>query len=131
MFVDASAIVAILAEEDGWTDLARKLARAEAPKTSAICIWEASMGLARMRKWDIDETEPLVKNLLGSVGADIIAIDDRIGAAALRAWKLYGKGRHPARLNMGDCFAYASARTLDVPLLFKGNDFSKTDITAA
>lgn len=51
--------------------------------------------------------------------------------AALGAFRTYGKGRHPARLNLADCFAYALAKTLDVPLLYKGDDFAKTDIRSA
>ena len=54
-----------------------------------------------------------------------------IGREALRAFERFGRGRHPARLNMGDCFAYACARALDVPLLFKGEDFAQTDIAVA
>ncbi len=54
-----------------------------------------------------------------------------IGRAAMDAFDRYGRGRHPARLNIGDCFAYACARTLAVPLLFKGADFSQTDIVVA
>lgn len=50
---------------------------------------------------------------------------------AIVAWRSYGKGRHPARLNLGDCFAYALAKASNQPLLFKGDDFSKTDIAAA
>ena len=54
-----------------------------------------------------------------------------IGRNALSAFERYGRGRHPAALNMGDCFAYACARQLDIPLLFKGDDFPLTDITIA
>ena len=58
-------------------------------------------------------------------------IDQRIGEAAIDAHDRFGKGRHPARLNMGDCFAYACARTNNAPLLFKGEDFALTDVALA
>src|SRR5437868_4142085 len=59
---------------------------------------------------------------------EVIAITDEVGRAALDAFERYGKGRgHPAQLNMGDCFAYGAARTMAVPLLYKGNDFAETD----
>jgi len=54
-----------------------------------------------------------------------------IGQTAVQAFERFGRGRHPARLNMGDCFAYACAKTLAVPLLFKGDDFSQTDVAVA
>lgn len=61
------------------------------------------------------------------------AADDvrRIAAGLVRAWRRFGKGRHPAGLNLGDCLAYALARTLGEPLLFKGEDFGQTDVVAA
>lgn len=67
-------------------------------------------------------------NLVESLEIDIVAFDARHVAEARRALRMYGKGRHRAALNFGDCCAYALARTLDMPLLFKGNDFSLTDI---
>ena len=54
-----------------------------------------------------------------------------IGRTAIKAFDRFGRGRHPARLNMGDCFAYACAKTLAVPLLFKDDDFSQTDVAIA
>ena len=61
----------------------------------------------------------------------MVPITAEIGRGALSAFERYGTGRHPAALNMGDCFAYACARQLDMPLLFKGDDFPLTDITVA
>ena len=67
-------------------------------------------------------------NLVASLEIDIVAFDARHVAEAQRAFRMYGKGRHRAALNFGDCLAYALAKALDMPLLFKGNDFSLTDI---
>ena len=68
---------------------------------------------------------------LHKAGVEIVAVDAEQADQARRAWRRFGKGRHPAALNFGDCFSYAlSALTLE-PLLFKGDDFSKTDVVAA
>jgi uncharacterized protein with PIN domain len=67
-------------------------------------------------------------DFLSAMRVEIIPITPDIGRGAIRAFERFGRGQHPARLNMGDCFAYACARSLDVPLLFKGDDFSQTDI---
>ena len=68
---------------------------------------------------------------LYKAGVEIVAVDAEQIAVARRAWRSYGKGRHPAGLNYGDCFSYALAKTRNEPLLFKGDDFSRTDIEAA
>jgi ribonuclease VapC len=64
-------------------------------------------------------------------GIEIVAVDRNLATAAVNAFERYGKGRHPARLNLSDCFAYGLAKSRNLPLLFKGDDFSKTDITPA
>ena len=69
-----------------------------------------------------------VGNFLSAADTEIIPITQEIGRGAITAFERFGRGRHPAGLNMGDCFAYGCARSLDVPLLFKGDDFSQTDI---
>ncbi|MBB4567211.1 ribonuclease VapC [Rhizobium leucaenae] len=68
---------------------------------------------------------------LVQIDADIIPVDAELADTARRAWRRYGNGRHPAALNFGDCFSYALAAIRSEPLLFKGNDFSQTDILAA
>lgn len=73
--------------------------------------------------------EQQLRAFLDETGIEVIAITDEIGRAALDAFDRYGKGRgHPARLNLGDCFAYGAAVTLGVPLLYKGDDFTQTDL---
>ncbi len=69
--------------------------------------------------------------LLRRVGARVIALDERQAERAREGWRRYGKGRHPARLNLGDCFSYALARERGEPLLFKGEDFAQTDVKRA
>jgi len=69
--------------------------------------------------------------LLASAGVEVVPFDSAQAASAREAFLRYGKGRHPAGLNFGDCAAYALAATHAAPLLFKGTDFAKTDLTAA
>jgi ribonuclease VapC len=62
-------------------------------------------------------------------GLSVVSFDEAMADLAREGFRRYGKGRHPAALNFGDCFAYALAKALDAPLLFKGTDFGKTDVT--
>jgi ribonuclease VapC len=130
MFIDASAIIAIIAEEDDGPELAARLDKSQQPRTSAVALYEAILGLARSRRLSVGEAANAVDQFLDRTGAEIIPITGEIGRVAIEAFEHFGRGRHPARLNMGDCFAYACARALDVPLLFKGEDFAQTDIAA-
>ena|SRR5271155_4614637 len=130
MFVDASAIVAIIAEEPDGPALAARLDQAQEGRTSPLAVYEAVLGLARKNRLSLAEAADAVDRFLADTGAEIIPITAEIGCAAIRAFARIGRGRHAAQLNRGDCFAYACARALDVPLLFKGDDFSQTDIAA-
>jgi ribonuclease VapC len=129
MFVDASAIVAILVEESDAASLTKRLEQAVAPCTSPIAIYEAVAGVARVRTVEIRTAETILDRFLEQARVRVVPITAEIGRGALTAFERYGRGRHPAALNMGDCFAYACARVLDMPLLFKGDDFPLTDIT--
>ena len=132
MFVDASAIVAILTREPEADVLADVLDGARSPITSPIAVFEATLGLCRKRHASVEEAEADVCEFLAAAGVRSVAITSKEGETALAAFARYGKGRgHPAQLNLGDCFAYAVARNYRTPLLFKGDDFSKTDIDPA
>ena len=128
MFLDASAMVAIIAREDDGPALARRAAEAARPCTSGIAVYETVLGIARIRNTTVGFAEEVVDDFLREMQVEVIPITADIGRRALRAFERFGRGRHPARLNMGDCFAYACARALAVPLLFKGDDFPQTDI---
>ena len=130
MFVDASAIVAILADEEDASELSNRFIGVVTLKTSALAVYEAVLGLARAKTISTADAELAVGNFLSAADAEIIPITAEIGRGAIQAFERFGRGRHPAQLSMGDCFAYACARALDVPLLFKGDDFSQTDIAA-
>jgi ribonuclease VapC len=132
MFVDASAIVAILTREPEADTLADALDAAGSPITSAIGVFEAVLGLCRKRHASVAEAATDVREFLGTAEVRTVPITDKDAETALDAFSRYGKGRgHPAQLNLGDCFAYAVARQHRASLLFKGDDFTKTDIQAA
>jgi ribonuclease VapC len=131
MFVDASALVAIITSEPDGPALAKRLNASEPRYISPVAIYETAMALLRLRDGTIDAAMALIDDFLQHSRIGTIPITDEIGRNALDAFARYGRGRHPARLNMGDCFAYACARSLGVPLLCKGDDFAQTDITLA
>jgi ribonuclease VapC len=131
MFVDASAIVAILVLEDDGPALQIRLGQADRIHTSPVAVYEAVLGIARILNVSVAAAQAEVDNFIAETGAQMLSITAEIGRVAIEAFEHFGRGRHPARLNMGDCFAYACARALGVPLLFKGDDFSQTDIAVA
>ena len=131
MFLDASAIIAIIARETEGAALAARLGRAVDVYTSPIALYEAVLGLARVGRSSIGDAELVLGAFLEELGAHIIPISVEIGRSAIVAFDRFGRGRHAAALNMGDCFAYACARSLNLPILFKGEDFPQTDIAIA
>lgn len=132
MFVDASAIVAILTREADADELADALEAARLPITSAIAVLEATLGVCRKRHASVAEAQEDVSEFLRTAGVQTVSITREESEGALDAFARYGKGRgHPAQLNLGDCFAYAVAKNYPTTLLFKGEDFDKTDIQPA
>jgi ribonuclease VapC len=132
MFVDASAIVAILTCEPEADALADVLESARSAITSPIAIFEATLGVRRKRYASVQEAERDVSEFLELASVQTAPITDQDARTALAAFSRYGKGSgHPAQLNLADCFAYAAAKNAGMPLLFKGDDFDKTDIRAA
>jgi ribonuclease VapC len=132
MFVDASAIVAILTGEPEADSLTDALDRAAAPITSPIAIFEAALGIVRKRHATVAEASADVGEFMAAARIVQVPITPNDTDIALVAFARYGKGRgHPAQLTLGDCFAYAVAKSHQTSLLFKGDDFGKTDIVAA
>jgi ribonuclease VapC len=130
--VDASAIVAMLTREPDADTLLAALATAGRAETTAIAIYEAVLGVSRKRQWSVAEAETHVGDFLRAAGVVIQPIRPETAHVALEASARYGKGRgHPARLNLGDCFIYAQAKVGGASLLYKGDDFSNTDIESA
>jgi ribonuclease VapC len=132
MFVDASAIVAILTRESDADDLTDTLDASRSPITSPIAVFEATLGVCRKRHASVAEALEDVLEFLRTAGVGTVSITGKDAETALDAFSRYGKGRgHPAQLNLGDCFAYAVAKSYRTSLLFKGDDFDKTDIRTA
>lgn len=128
MVIDTSAIVAIFFNEPDAADYRESIADDPIRLISAATLVEAAMviegrfgegGGAELDLW------------LHKAAVDVVAVTAEHADQARRAWRRYGKGRHPASLNYGDCFSYALAALTGEPLLFKGHDFSQTDIEAA
>ena len=90
--------------------------------------WLEAMMVVNSRRGETGTHE--LQALLALARAEIVPVDARMAQLAFAAWLRFGKGRHPAALNFGDCFSYALAKLRDEPLLFKGDDFSKTDLVA-
>lgn len=129
MFVDSSALVAMLAPEPDGQQYAVRLDEAREPATSSIHVFEACLALRKLRNAQQGDIILLVEEFLRRANIRVMEIesDDHIGA--LHAFEKYGKGTgHPAQLNMGDCFAYAVAKRLGTTLLYKGDDFAHTDL---
>jgi ribonuclease VapC len=128
MVVDSSALVSILLEEHGHERLFEKATRAKVTIVGAPQAVETVMAVSgRMDK----DPRSLLDGLLRTIGAEIVPFNEDHYEAAVTAFLRYGKGRHPAGLNFGDCMSYALARVSGLPLLYTGADFSKTDIEAA
>lgn len=129
MVVDTSAVVALLRQEAGAEKIALAIDAANEVVMSAVSVFETRMvmggryGDAGTREFDL---------FLHDAAVRIDPFDGDQAFLAYAAFQKYGKGRgHPAQLNMGDCAAYALAKSLDLPLLYIGDDFARTDITPA
>ena len=128
MYVDASALVAILLNEPERDQIILRLENADAAVTSLVSVFEAMAAVGR-ELGDRAVAGAEVENFLASAGIRIVDIGAGTMPYLQHAYRLYGKGSgHPAQLNMGDCFSYAMAKTLGQPLLYKGNDFVQTDL---
>lgn len=125
--VDSSALVAVIFGEPELTRFSAIIAR-EPAVISAASVTETAMVVEGRQGADALQELRLT---LQRGGIDVVPVDAEAAWTAHAAWQRFGKGRHPAGLNFGDCFAYALAKNLSVPLLYKGDDFSQTDITAA
>lgn len=127
--VDSSALIAILRRETEADDFLGIIAAAQDCLLSSVTLLETSMVLAG-RTGDATSWAEL-DALIARAGMQVVAHDATLAEAARTAFLRYGKGRHPAGLNFGDCASYALARNRSLPLLFKGDDFSRTDLRGA
>lgn len=128
MIIDTSALVGILDQEPEAERLARAIANAPERMMSVANLVETGI-VMQVRHGD--EAARDLDLLLAKFKIDIVPVSEKQADLARRAFRRFGRGQHPARLNFGDCFAYALAKDSSAPLLFKGTDFVQTDITAA
>jgi ribonuclease VapC len=128
LFADASALIAIIAGEADADALADVLESDGGRLCSAVAVWESVAGLGRSYSLAVPTAREQVARFLREGGFQVVGIGERELRLAIDAHARYGKGRHPAALNMGDCFAYACAKANNAKLLYKGEDFSRTDL---
>ncbi len=128
MVVDTSVVVAIILIEPDRDFLLTKLAKNPPHQMSAASYMEAGMVLTSRLG---EDAGTFLERTLVAAGIAVTPVTLEHARLALAAFRQYGKGRHPARLNFGDCFSYALAKSTGEPLLFKGNDFSLTDLAPA
>ncbi len=131
IFVDASVLVSIIAKEADASALGSVLGSGGPIISSAISVWETVAALCKNQRYSDEDARIAVADLFEGLQIKYVPIGQREGGLAALAYEKFGKGRHPAALNMGDCFAYACAKANNAKLLFKGDDFAKTDIAAA
>lgn len=128
MILDTSAILTILFEEVGHEDLLRKILAVERKGVAAPTLLEGSMVLARKHGL---AAPGILDRWVRQFDVSVIPFGDVHWRAAADAFARFGKGRHPAALNFGDCMSYATAKLADRPLLYVGEDFGRTDVLPA
>ena len=128
MVIETSAVIAILLNELERPALNQAIADAGACVISAASFVEASIVIENSRAYDGLRDFDL---FLSNAEIEIVPVDAEQARVAREAFRRYGKGRHPAALNFGDCFSYALSKTMGLPLLFKGGGFSQTDVVSA
>lgn len=126
MIVDASAIVALVLREPGWERLVDAIDRAESVAIGAPTMTEASIVLAAK---GVPPT--VLPALLAEVEIEVVPYTRDHAHVAAAAYRRFGRGRHPAALNFGDCMSYATAALARAPMLFVGDDVGRTDLTPA
>lgn len=128
MILDSSAIVALVLREPGWERLVDKLGGEDTCAIGAPTLVETGIVLtARVGK----KAPTVLARFLQEMGVVVIPFSEDHWAIAVDAYARFGKGRHAAGLNFGDCLTYATARAAEQALLFVGDDFARTDLTAA
>ena len=126
--LETSAVAAVFFNEPEREAFLGAIFASREVAISAVSVMECGLVLAGRNG---AAAPPLLFAALEQWAAKIVAADAEQATRAIDAYLRYGRGRHPARLNFGDCFAYALAKSLDAPLLFKGEDFAKTDVRVA
>ena len=131
IFVDTSAVVAMLAHEPEEQTFAEALARDHEVITAGHVILESAMRLSSLFDLPPTAVDRRIRALLRQTSTSVVPITEHIAHLAVETFERYGKGRHKAGLNFGDCLSYACAKAHGARLLFKGADFAQTDIARA
>ena len=124
-------MIAMMAGETDADELADRLGAERLRLCSAVSLWETLAGLCRTYVFSVPSARAEVQSFVELNDVKFVSIGEREFDLATQAYADFGTGRHPAALNMGDCFAYACAKANRATLLFKGDDFTKTDIAGA
>ena len=131
MVIDTSAIVAILANEPDASIFLEHIERATTRQVGAHVRLECTVNIARILGLEFADAETFYDDFLATAAIEVMPITDAVSRLSVDAYARFGKGRgHPARLNFADCLSYACAASAGASLLFKGNDFNRTDIQA-
>lgn len=128
LFVDASAMVAIVAGEEGADVLASLMAAEPQLLYSPMSQWEDTVALHRSHDYGWRYAQSTIDDLIATRSMTLVPIDGLAGQMAFNEFGNHGRGRRPAKLNMGDCFAYACGKPNNARLLYKGEDFTRTDL---
>lgn len=131
MQIDASALTAILAGEEDAAALLTRLQNHLSRKTTPLAVWETTLAVARILGLDLAQAEGAIEEFLVMMDIAVVDVSAAARSGAIKAYDRFGKSRHRAALNFGDCFAYACAELDGEPLLYKGADFAHTDIRPA
>jgi ribonuclease VapC len=127
-FIDTSVVVALLAKEPDWREFSGRIGATTRRLTSPVVRLETSIVLGSRLLISPREAEGQYERFLDEADVAEVGLSSAIGAAAVACFEKFGKGRHPAGLNFADCLNYACAKVHGATILFKGDDFSKTDI---
>ena len=128
MFIDTSAVVAILAREPDAADLSARIAASKRPISAGHVLLEASMRLSSLLRVEPEAAKAATLEMFEEAGVTLVAIDREVAEAAVEAFARFGRGRGgKAQLNFGNCLSYACAKVHGAALLFKGEDFTATD----
>lgn len=129
MFLETSAIIEYFIKGPEYDRIASALSSTDTQfYVSPSVIFEATTVLAGKRMIEVQEAASLLDRFLDELEAEVVPATRETASQALNAFARYGKGRHPAKLNFGDCFSYAGAKSANLPLLYVGSDFAQTDL---
>jgi ribonuclease VapC len=126
LFVETSAMMAILLQEPDWRELAERVRDSDEAFTSSVALLEATFGIRNERGLPISVAYSIVRDFIDAFGLMVVEISPAMIDAAVEGAEKYGSGRH--HLNLGDCISYAAAKFHNAAMLYTGKDFARTDL---